>query len=66
MIKACNTLSKLNGDVNRAVTLTPSVLGCVFAFILIIWQFCTPSETHVGIETVQTLAVNLLTAIRTC
>ena len=43
---------------------TPSVLGCIFIFILlIICQFYTVSETHVRIEIVQTLAINFLTSI---
>ena len=44
--------------------LTPSVLGHVFIFILlIICRFHTGSEIHVGIEIVQSLANYLLTFI---
>ena len=44
--------------------LAPSVRRHVFLFILVtIGKFYTASETHVGMKTVQTLAINLLTAI---
>ena len=43
--------------------LTPSVLRCIFTFILLIIWFSTPSETHVGIEIVQTLATDHVTSI---
>ena len=44
--------------------LNPSVLGRVFIFILlIICQFYTASEIHVGIKIGQTLGINLLTSI---
>ena len=44
--------------------LKPSVVGSVFVFaLLIICRFHTASEIRVGIKTVQTLAINLLTAI---
>ena len=47
-----------------SVILTPSVLGCIFIFILLIvcW-FLTASETHVEIKVVQTQTINLLTSI---
>ena len=46
------------------VILTPSVLGRIPRFILlIICRFYTGSEIHVGIKTVQTLAINLLASI---
>ena len=48
----------------HASGLTPSVLGHIFIFILfIVCRFYTASETHVGIEIVQTLAINLVTSI---
>ena len=45
--------------------LTPSVLGRLFFtyILLIISRFYTPSEIHVGIKIVQTLAISLLTSI---
>ena len=47
-----------------SVKFTPSVLGLVFVFILlIIRQFYTSSQTHMGIKIVQTLAINLVTSI---
>ena len=55
---------ELAGLSRVSISLTPSVLGRVFIFILlIIWRFYTASETHVGIEMVQTRAINLLTSI---
>ena len=50
-------LKWVNGPLN------PSVLGHVIFILLNTCQFCTASETHVGIEVVQTLAINLLTSI---
>ena len=42
----------------------PSVLGRILIFIpFIIYLFYTPSETRVGIETVQSLAINLFNSI---
>ena len=35
----------------------------IFIFIIIIWQYCAPSETHIGINIVKSLAMNLLTLI---
>ena len=44
--------------------LTPSVLGCIFIFILfIICLFYTALETYVRIRIVQTLAINILISI---
>ena len=44
--------------------LTPLVLGHIFIYILLfIWRFYIPSQTHVGIRIVQTLAINHLTSI---
>ena len=44
--------------------LTGSVLGRIFiSNLLIICRFSTDSETHVGIKTLQALAINLLTFI---
>ena len=44
--------------------LTPSLMGRIFKFILlIICRFYTASETHVVIQTVQTLAIILLTSV---
>ena len=53
---------------HKAIALfIPSVLGRIFIFILLIFcRFSTALETHVGIEIVQTLAINLLTSIDSC
>ena len=47
----------------RMLISTRFVLGRIFVFILLICHFSTASETRVGIEIVQTLAINLLTSI---
>ena len=44
--------------------LTASLLGCIFTFILlIIHRYYTAPVTNVGINTVQPLAINLLTSV---
>ena len=46
------------------ILLTLSVLGRVFIFtLLIIYRFCTASETHVGVRIIQILTIDLLTSI---
>ena len=47
-----------------SVLLTPSVLGCIFLFVLLlISRFSTASVTSVGIEIVQTVAINHRTSV---
>ena len=47
-------------------TLTPSILGRISIFILLIsCQFYTALEIHVGLKIVETTAIKILTAITT-